>query len=251
MKLDALEIPATQACRAALEVATAYCSPALLNHSVRAYLWAAGYAGTRGIAFDAELLYVSAMLHDLALVKEFDNHSVAFEEAGGHVAWVFGAGAGWPVARRQRAAEVIVRHMWDAVDVAEDPEGHLLELSTGMDISGRRTEDIPADLRRDVLARYPRLGSPRSSSRASGTRRRGKPTAWRRSSSPAASRRGSRPTRSTADAARRGGAVTRASATRGHAGRSGGRPGQNDNLVLVEDQGRPRRSSADPARSTR
>ena len=158
MRLDALEIPATQACRAALEVATAYCSPALLNHSVRAYLWAAGYAEARSIAFDAELLYVSAMLHDLALVKEFDNHSVAFEEAGGHVAWVFGAGAGWPVARRQRAAEVIVRHMWDAVDVAEDPEGHLLELSTGMDISGRRTEEIPGDLRRDVLARYPRLG---------------------------------------------------------------------------------------------
>ena len=158
MRLSELEIPAAPACRAALEVATAYCSPALLNHSVRAYLWAAGYAATRGIAFDAELLYVSAMLHDLALVKEFDNHRVPFEEAGGHVAWVFGAGAGWPVARRQRAAEVIVRHMWDAVDVVADPEGHLLELSTGMDISGRRTEDIPADLRRDVLARYPRAG---------------------------------------------------------------------------------------------
>jgi hypothetical protein len=158
MRLDDLEIPATPACRAALEVATAYCSPALLNHSVRAYLWAAGYGVARRIAFDTELLYVSAMLHDLALVKEFDNHSVPFEEAGGHVAWVFGAAAGWPVARRRRAAEVIVRHMWDAVDVAADPEGHLLELSTGMDISGRRTEDIPGDLRADVLARYPRLG---------------------------------------------------------------------------------------------
>jgi hypothetical protein len=158
MRLSELEIPATPACRTALEVATEYCSPALLNHSARAYLWAAGYAATRGIAFDAELLYVSAMLHDLALVKEFDNHRVPFEEAGGHVAWVFGAGAGWPVARRRRAAEIIVRHMWDTVDVVADPEGHLLELSTGMDISGRRTEDIPADLRRDVLARYPRAG---------------------------------------------------------------------------------------------
>jgi len=98
------------------------------------------------------------MLHDLALVKEFDNHSLPFEEAGGHVAWVFGAAAGWPRERRQRAAEVIVRHMWDAVDVTMDPEGHLLELSTGMDISGRHTEDIPPDLRADVLARYPRLG---------------------------------------------------------------------------------------------
>jgi hypothetical protein len=42
VKLSDLEIPVTAACRAALDVATAYCSPALLNHSVRAYLWARG-----------------------------------------------------------------------------------------------------------------------------------------------------------------------------------------------------------------
>jgi hypothetical protein len=158
MKLDELEIPATPACQAALEVATAYCTPALLNHSIRAYLWAAVYGLERGIAFDSELLYVSAMLHDLALVKEFDNHTLPFEEAGGHVAWVFGAAAGWPVERRRRAGEVIVRHMWDKVDLGKDPEGYLLELSTGMDISGRNTEHIPHDFRAEVLARYPRLG---------------------------------------------------------------------------------------------
>ena len=158
MRLNELVVPDTPACRAALEVATAFCSPALLNHSVRAWLWAAGYAQERGIAFDAELLYVSAMLHDLALVKEFDYHTLPFEEAGGHVAWVFGAAAGWPVDRRRRAGEIIVRHMWDVVDAGSDPEGHLLELSTAMDISGRQTEEIPPDLRADVLARYPRLG---------------------------------------------------------------------------------------------
>ncbi len=157
MKLADLAIPTTPACHAALEVATAYCSPALLNHSIRAYLWAAGYAAGRGISFDPELLYVSALFHDLALVKEFDSHSLPFEKAGGHIAWVFGAAAGWPPARRKRAAEVIERHMWAEVDVATDPEGHLLELSTGMDSSGRRTEEIPPDFRDEVLARYPRL----------------------------------------------------------------------------------------------
>jgi len=160
MRLIDLAPPETPACRAALEVATAYATPALLNHSVRAYFWAAGYAVTRGIKFDAELLYVSAMLHDLSLVPAFDNFSLPFEEAGGHLAWVFGAAAGWPVERRQRAADVIIRHMWDKVDVAADPEGHLLELSTGMDTSGRQTGDIPADLRAEVLERYPRLDFP-------------------------------------------------------------------------------------------
>ncbi|SFK47522.1 hypothetical protein SAMN05216275_12643 [Streptosporangium canum] len=158
MRFADIVVPDTSAARGALEVATAYCSPALLNHSVRAYLWAAAYAGMNGIAFDAELLYVSSMLHDIGLVKEFDSHTVPFEEAGGHLAWVFAAGAGWPVERRVRASEVIVRHMWDKVDLAEDPEGHLLELSTALDISGRRPEDFSAGLRAEVLERYPRLG---------------------------------------------------------------------------------------------
>ncbi|MFD8529907.1 HD domain-containing protein [Streptosporangium canum] len=158
MRFADIVVPETSAARGALEVATAYCSPALRNHSVRAYLWAAAYAGMNGIAFDAELLYVSSMLHDIGLVKEFDSHTVPFEEAGGHLAWVFAAGAGWPVERRVRASEVIVRHMWDKVDLAEDPEGHLLELSTALDISGRRPEDFPAGLRAEVLERYPRLG---------------------------------------------------------------------------------------------
>ncbi|WP_248963487.1 HD domain-containing protein [Sphaerisporangium perillae] len=157
MRLDDIVIPDSPAARAALEVATAYCSPALLNHSVRSYLWAASYAEPNGIGFDAELLYVSALLHDIGLVKEFDSHTVPFEEAGGHVAWVFGAAAGWPAERRTRASEVIVRHMWDRVDVTEDPEGHLLELATGLDISGRRPEAWPAALRAEVLGRLPRL----------------------------------------------------------------------------------------------
>ncbi|WP_043268506.1 HD domain-containing protein [Streptomyces sp. CT34] len=158
MTMDDLVIPETTACRAAREVASAYCSPALLNHSVRAYLWSAGYASAHGIAFDAELLYVAAMFHDIGLVKEFDSHRVPFEHAGGHVAWVFAAGAGWPVERRARASDVVVRHMWDEVDVATDPESHLLAFGTSLDISGRRPDALPASLRGEVLDRYPRLG---------------------------------------------------------------------------------------------
>lgn len=152
-----LPVPASAAAVSALEVATVYCSPALRNHSVRAYLWGVAYADARGIAVDVELLYVAAMLHDIGLVAAFDSHTVDFEHAGGHLAWVFTAGAGWPPARRQRTAEIIVRHMWPGVDPTFDPEGHVLEVSTGMDISGRGVDDLPADLRAEVLDAYPRL----------------------------------------------------------------------------------------------
>lgn len=158
VKLSQLPVPGSPAATAAREVSAAYCPPALHNHSVRSYLWAAAYGIEHGIAFDEELLYVAAVLHDMGLVAEFDSHTVPFEEAGGHVAWVLAAGAGWPAERRERVAQVIERHMWASVDVAEDPEGHLLELSTGMEISGRRVEEIPAELRAEVLAAYPRLG---------------------------------------------------------------------------------------------
>jgi len=98
------------------------------------------------------------MLHDIGLVPSFDSHAVPFEHAGGAVARVFAAGAGWTPERGIRAAEVIDRHMWDEVDLEQDPEGHLLELSTGLDISGRNPHRWPDDLRAEVLARYPRLG---------------------------------------------------------------------------------------------
>lgn len=156
--IDDVAVPDSPAARAAREVAAAYCSPALFNHSVRAYFWSASYGQLSGLAYDAELLYVASMLHDLGLVPEFDSHTVPFEEAGGHVAWVFAAGAGWPVERRVRASEVVVRHMWDVVDPALDPEGFLLELGTGLDISGRSPERWPGALRAEVVGRYPRLG---------------------------------------------------------------------------------------------
>ncbi|WP_103352229.1 HD domain-containing protein [Amycolatopsis sp. CA-128772] len=152
-----LTLPGGPACGNATEVATAYSSPSLLNHSMRVYAWAVALGDVHHIAFDAELLYVAAMLHDVGLAAEFDSHTKPFEEAGGHVAWVFAAGAGWPPARRARLAEVIVRHMWAEVDPAADPEGFLLSRAAAADIAGRDVADLPSAYRADVLARYPRL----------------------------------------------------------------------------------------------
>jgi hypothetical protein len=148
--------PRTPAADAAYDVSAAYCTPAIVNHSVRSYIWCAAYAEERGISFDAELLYVSAMLHDIGLVAAFDSHTVPFEDAGGHVAWVFAAGAGWPVARRMRASEIIIRHM-RGTELSEDVEGYLLAIATSLDISGRHPEWWPQRLREDVVRAYPRL----------------------------------------------------------------------------------------------
>ena len=158
MRLADVPQPQSAAAEAALEVVTAYSSTAMVHHCRRSYVWAAAYAAEHGMDVDHELLWVSAMLHDIGLMPAFDNHAVPFEHAGGHVAWVFGAGAGWSIHRRERAAEVIVRHMWDAVDPDEDPEGFLLEIATGLDISGRNPQWWSPSLRVEVVKAFPRLG---------------------------------------------------------------------------------------------
>jgi len=157
MDLDALTTPPTPAGALALEVATRYLTPALLHHSVRSYAFARDHAERTGIVYDEELLYVAALLHDIGLAPEFDSHTVAFEDAGGHVAWVFGAGAGWSAERRDRLSLAIVDHMRDEVDADADPEGNLLEISTSVDISGRDAALWSDDVKRAVLGRYPRL----------------------------------------------------------------------------------------------
>jgi hypothetical protein len=158
MRLADLPQPDSPTARAALDVATTYCTPALLNHSIRSYLWAAAYGLDHGIDVDPELLYVAALFHDFGLLSEFDNHRVPFEAAGGHVVWVFAAGSGWPVARRVRAAEIVVHHMWDDIPAEVDPEGHLLARATTLDISGGGFDDWATPLQTEVVAAYPRLG---------------------------------------------------------------------------------------------
>jgi hypothetical protein len=149
--------PKTSAAEAALSVATRFYSPALLNHSIRCYLWGVMYGNANGVTFDDELFYVSALLHDMGLTEPFDSHKLPFEEAGGHLGWVFGVAAGWPAERAARVEEVIVSDMRDEVSAADAPESHLLQVATRWDIVGLRPEEFPPDARTDVLARYPRL----------------------------------------------------------------------------------------------
>src|SRR4051812_12857532 len=147
MRIADVLAPESPAARAAREVVGEYSSRALVNHCERSYLWSAALGERSGIAYDRELLYVASMVHDLGLVPAFDNHLAPFEDAGGDVGWVFGAGAGWPSERRDRVKEIIVRHMWVEVDPALDAEGHLLAEGTGLDIVGRNVETWPEDFR--------------------------------------------------------------------------------------------------------
>ena len=158
MRLSDFIPPDTAAARGARALIAGFHSPAMTNHVVRSWLWAEAFAIVEGRdGIDRELLYTAALLHDIGLAPAYDNHVLGYEEAGGFVGEALTAGAGWPADRRRRVNEVIVRHNWPEVDPALDVEGYLLEISTGLDISGRRDEEIPRGFREEVLGAYPRL----------------------------------------------------------------------------------------------
>lgn len=150
------EIPRTAAAALALEVAATFSSPALLNHCQRSFVFAVSLGEIKNLPVETEVLYVAAMLHDLGLEPEFDNAKLAFEVAGGHVAWVFAAGAGWPAERRTRVGEIIVAHMRDT-DPAIDPEGYLLAAATALDIVGEGFGNWPRELLAETVSIFPRL----------------------------------------------------------------------------------------------
>jgi hypothetical protein len=113
------------------------------------------YGAAHGIAFDDELYYVSALLHDIGLTDPFDSHKVPFEAAGGHLAWVFGVASGWSIDRATRAAEIIVLHMQGDVSPTIDPESHILQVATSWEVVGRRPEEYPPQVRQTSLLAIP------------------------------------------------------------------------------------------------
>lgn len=152
-----IPIPDTALARDARDLIAEVADPFLVNHSVRSYAWAVALAGRDARAFDVEILYVSAILHDIGLVPAYDAGG-CFEFDGAAAAREFVLAHGCPADRAERIHDVIVRHM--AAEQPPDawPEDILLDQSTGTDVTGYRYGDIRADWATPILAAYPRLG---------------------------------------------------------------------------------------------
>lgn|GEM_PF-538547 len=143
--------------RRAFHIARNWIPDEILRHSVRAWVLAEQLATREGITrYDREVLFVAAMLHDLALHDPFDAHVADFEVASGAMGSVVATALGWEAPRSRRVAEVIEAHMRDTPDPARDPEGYLVEAATAADVSGRGLERWDADALRTLDAQAPR-----------------------------------------------------------------------------------------------
>jgi hypothetical protein len=128
----------------------------LVNHSIRSYAWAAALARHDGLAFDAEILYVAALLHDIGLVTAYDLGG-CFELDGATAAHEFAVAQGQPPGRADAIHDVVARHMAEELPPEATVEDALLSDSTGVDVTGYRLGDVAPALVAPVLAAYPRL----------------------------------------------------------------------------------------------
>lgn len=152
-----MPVPDSAFAQQARELITTVAPAFLLNHSVRSYAWAVELAGRDGIEFDAEVLYVAALLHDIGLVPAYDRGG-CFEIDGAIEAERFALDAGQPEFRARAIHDVIALHMAETLPPEPASEVVLLWDSTGTDVTGHRFADIRRALVPGVLAAYPRLG---------------------------------------------------------------------------------------------
>ena len=154
--IEHLTVPDTAVARRAEEICRDVSSASLANHCFRSYAWGALLGIRDGVAWDAELLYVAAMLHDIGLTPAYDRGG-CFERDGADAAREILTELGWPADRADTAAEAIYLHMHE-VGPDDTAEALLLDLGTAVDVRGVRLADVPSTQRDFVLERFPRIG---------------------------------------------------------------------------------------------
>lgn len=140
-------------------------TPALLNHSHRAFAWGAALAALDGVAFDRELLYVASMFHDTGLSSPVPG--VDFTVRSAAVARDF-LGRTLSVGERAAVTNAIAMHHTPGVGLDSGAEAYLLSAGAAVDVYGLRSNEVPDVIRARVVEDYPRLGFKREFARLFG-----------------------------------------------------------------------------------
>jgi HD superfamily phosphodiesterase len=148
-------VPDTALAREAAELVRDTAGPLLYDHSSRVYLFGALQGRRRGLAFDAELLYVAALFHDLGLV---DGHRTdrRFELDGADEARRFLLAHDVDAERARVAWTAIALHTTPGIPEHMEPEVALVTAGVEYDVLGIGYHDLPAEARAAVVAAHPR-----------------------------------------------------------------------------------------------
>lgn len=131
-------------------------SDLLFLHSSRVFLWGAIKGQRMDLKFDAELLYVAAMFHDIGLTVDYHDSQRRFEVDGAYAARDFLRSYNIPEREIEKVWNAVALHTTPGIPEHMHPEIFLVQAGAGMDVAGRGYEDFTAEQRDRVLAAFPR-----------------------------------------------------------------------------------------------
>jgi hypothetical protein len=150
-------IPDSVLAKEATDILREHSSELLFNHSIRVYLFAAEQGRQRKLRFDPELLYVAAAFHDLGLIRKFSSPDERFEVDGANAARQFLSTHNIAEDQVQIVWEAIALHTTPGIPKYMRPEVALLNTGVLLDVLGVGFDQFPAELREEIVARYPRV----------------------------------------------------------------------------------------------
>ena len=150
-----IRIPDSSIVRQAEELARSVSADFLFNHVMRSYWFGELFAQAEEAKVDSELLFLSAVLHDLGLT-DHANGPNRFEIEGATAARTFLVDKGVAGERAQGVWDNIALHTWD-INLFRSDTSRLMELGIVHDVVGVADAKLdPADVA-EVVRRYPRL----------------------------------------------------------------------------------------------
>jgi hypothetical protein len=150
-------VPDTPLISRAIEVVRDASEPYLFNHAMRSWLFAAMLAERKGVPYDAEVLAVATLLHDLGLTKAFSG-PLRFEVEGANAARRFARSEGLGRRRTQLIWDSIALNSTPSICLHKETEAALCTQGVGVDWGGWGYDSIAkADMAR-ILDAFPRLG---------------------------------------------------------------------------------------------
>jgi hypothetical protein len=158
MTIAGIPIPDSNLAREATEFVHDVSTQLLFHHSRRVFLWGSLQAERLGLDYDPELLYVSAMFHDVGLVDGYRSERERFEIDGANAARAFLERHGLPEERVMTVWEAIALHTTPQVPRYKQPEVRLVTLGVEYDVLGWHFDELSAHQRTEVLAAHPRTG---------------------------------------------------------------------------------------------
>jgi hypothetical protein len=151
-----IRIPDSSLAKQATELLKEHGSGLLYNHSLRTFIFASLNGAQKKIAYDAELLYVCSVFHDLGLTPHYSSPDKRFEVDGANAARDFLTGHGYSQQALQLVWDAIALHTTQGIVEYKEAEAVLLNYGVALDVVGRGYEHLSDHIRQEIIFQFPR-----------------------------------------------------------------------------------------------